>query len=168
MGRRHSTTQDQVLAAISESLITHGVAPTIEELRSTLGLGSKRTVLRYLKQLEQKGAIERWKGARGLRVLRGDKGTVETRSIPILGLVPAGPRILANQNIDGWVRLPKSIVRAGSQYFLLRVRGDSMNRATVARDTIENGDLVLVRQQSSAKDGDIVVALIDGEATIKR
>jgi repressor LexA len=76
--------------------------------------------------------------------------------------------MLAEQNIESWVRLPKAIARTGSQYFLLRVRGNSMNKATIARDTIEDGDLVLVRQQPSAKDGDIVVALIDGETTIKR
>jgi repressor LexA len=168
MGRYKSTTRDQVLKAINETLINQGMAPTIEELRRKLGVGSKRTVLRYLKSLEDDGDIERWNGARGLRVLRSGSTNVDTRPVPVVGQAPAGPRMLAEQNVDGWVQLPKKIVRTGSEYFLLRVRGDSMNRAVVASETIEDGDLVLVRKQTTARNGDIVVALIDGEATIKR
>jgi repressor LexA len=168
MGRNKNATREEVLKAINESFINRGMAPTIEELRHKLGVGSKRTVLRYLKWLEDEGDIERWNGARGLRTLRGESSTVETRAVPVVGQAPAGPLILAAQNVDGWVRIPKNIARTGSEYFLLRVRGNSMNRAKVAKQRIENGDLVLVRQQATANDGDIVVALIDGEATIKR
>lgn len=168
MARNKSITRDQVLKAINESFINRGMAPTIEELRRKLGVGSKRTVLRYLKWLEDEGDIERWNGARGLRALRSESSNVQTRSVPVVGQVPAGPLILAEQNIDGWVRMPKKTVRAGSEYFLLRVRGNSMNRAKVARENIEDGDLVLVRKQATANNGDIIVALIDGEVTIKR
>ena len=76
--------------------------------------------------------------------------------------------MLAEENHEGWVRLPQRMVPKGSQFFLLRVHGDSMNRARVAGKTIENGDLVLVRKQSVADEGQVVVALVDGEATIKR
>ncbi len=77
--------------------------------------------------------------------------------------------MVAEQNIEGWVRLPKDSVKPSSaKYFLLRVRGDSMNRAKVTGDRIEDGDLVLVRQQRTADPGEVVVALVDGEATIKR
>jgi len=168
MGRNKSATREEVLKAINQSFINRGVAPTIEELRRKLGVGSKRTVLRYLKWLEDEGDIERWSGARGLRALRSESSNVQTRAVPVVGQAPAGPLILAEQNIDGWVRMPKKTVRAGSEYFLLRVRGNSMNRAKVVRESIEDGDLVLVRKQATANDGDIVVALIDGEATIKR
>jgi repressor LexA len=142
--------------------------PTIEELRRALGVGSTRTVLRYLRWLEEEGDIERWNGARGLRPLRSDINTVQTRAVPVVGQAQAGPVLLAEQNVGGWVQMPKKIARPGSEYFLLRVRGNSMNKAKVAGEKIEDGDLVLVRQQATANDGDIVVALIDGEATIKR
>lgn len=168
MGRNKKLTREAVLKAIHESFIDSGLSPTIEELRRKLGVGSTRTVLRYLRWLEEEGDIERWTGARGLRPLRNDTSAVQTRAVPVLGQAPAGPLMLAEQNIDGWVQMPKTIARAGSEYFLLRVRGNSMNKAKVEGGKIEDGDLVLVRQQAIGDDGAIVVALIDGEVTIKR
>jgi repressor LexA len=168
MGRNKQLTREEVLKAINESLINRGLPPTIEELRRKLGVGSTRTVLRYLKWLEDEGDIERWSGARGVRALRSDMSSVQTRSVPVVGQAPAGPLMMAEQNIDGWVQMPKTIAHPGSEYFLLRVRGNSMNKAKIAGEKIEDADLVLVRQQATANDGDIVVALIDGEATIKR
>jgi repressor LexA len=168
MGRKKQLSREEVLKAINESFINRGLPPTIEELRKKLGVGSTRTVLRYLRWLEDEGDIERWTGARGVRALRSDMSQVQTRAVPIVGTAPAGALMLAEQNIDGWVQMPKTIARPGSEYFLLRVRGASMNKAKVGDEKIEDGDLVLVRQQATGNDGDIVVALIDGEATIKR
>jgi repressor LexA len=168
MGRNKQLSREEVLKAINESFINRGFPPTIEELRKKLGIGSTRTVLRYLRWLEDEGDIERWTGARGVRALRSDMSQVQTRAVPIVGTAPAGALMLAEQNIDGWVQMPKTIARPRSEYFLLRVRGNSMNKAKVGEEKIEDGDLVLVRQQATANDGDIVVALIDGEATIKR
>ena len=167
MGRNKHLTREQVLKAINESVINRGLPPTIEELRRKLGVGSKRTVLRYLKWLEDEGDIERWSGARGVRSLRSESNSIQTRAVPVLGQAAAGLPLLAEQNVCGWVRMPKKIARPGSEYFLLRVRGSSMNKAKVSGEKIEDGDLVLVRQQATANEGDIVVALIDGEATIK-
>ncbi|TAL41152.1 MAG: repressor LexA [Methylovulum sp.] len=168
MGRPKQLSREEVLSAINEAFIKRGLPPTIEELRQALGVGSTRTVLRYLRWLEEEGDIERWKGARGLRPLRSDISTVQTRAVPVVGQAPVGPLLIAKQNVDGWVQLPRTIAHPGSEYFLLRVRGNSMNKAKVAGEKIEDGDLVLVRRQATANDGDIVVALIDGEATIKR
>lgn len=168
MGRNKKLSREEVLKAINESFINRGLPPTIEELRKRLGVGSTRTVLRYLRWLEDEGDIERWTGARGVRALRSDMSQVQTRAVPIVGTAPAGALMMAEQNINGWIQMPKTIARPGSEYFLLRVRGTSMNKAKVGDEKIEDGDLVLVRQQATANDGDIVVALIDGEATIKR
>lgn len=168
MGRKKNLTREEVLKAINESFINRGLPPTIEELRKNLRVGSTRTVLRYLRWLEDEGDIERWSGARGVRALRSDTTHVQTRAVAIVGTAPAGPLMLAEQNIDGWVQMPKTIAHPGSEYFLLRVRGNSMNKAKVGNEKIEDGDLALVRQQATANDGDVVVALIDGEATIKR
>lgn len=142
--------------------------PTVDELQKKLGVGSVRTVLRYLDWLEEEGDIERWGGARGIRVRRGAP-SFDTVSVPVVGEAPAGPLMIAEENIEGWVRLPKSSIRpASSKFFFLRVRGDSMNRAVVNGNRIESGDLILVRQQATAEPRDVIVALIDGEATIKR
>src|SRR5258708_23973312 len=85
------------LDAITRLIVSHGVAPTIEELRRALQLGSTRTVLRYLKTLEEDGAIERWPGARGLRPLRSPRKGLETAAVPLVGEVPAGPFMMAEE-----------------------------------------------------------------------
>jgi SOS regulatory protein LexA len=120
--------------------------------------------------LEEEGYIERWSGARGLRMRKGATGrSLETRLVPIVGEAPAGQLMPAEANILGQVQIPKDFLRPPSaKFFLLRVRGDSMNRAKVEARTIDDGDLVLVRQQERADPGKIVVALVDGEATIKK
>lgn len=169
MGRQKIFDSEQVLAAIQEWLVHHGVPPTIEELRRALGAASTRTVLRYLQQLEADGYIERWHGARGMKLLRSAGEGLRTRPVPLVGDVPAGPLMLAEENLEAWIRLPETLlVQQSAEFFLLRVRGDSMNRAEVTGGRIEDGDLVLVRKQSSNDAGRIVVALIDGEATVKR
>lgn len=167
MGRPKKLSKEQVLAAINDWMIERGMPPSVEELRRRLRVGSTRTVLRYLRWLEDEGDIERWPGARGLRPRKGPSG-IETRLVPVVGEAPAGPLMLAEENIEGWVQLPKNFVAPGTKFFLLRVRGDSMNRARVAGELIEDGDLVLVRRQPTADPGQIVVAFIDGQATIKR
>lgn len=168
MGRKRQLDKGQVLGAIHEWLVEHGVPPTIEELRAKLNVGSTRTITRYLQWLEEDGDIERWPGARGLKLLRSSNKGLETTSVPLVGEAPAGPLMVAEENFEGWFRLPKTSLKPTSaRFFLLRVRGNSMNRAMVDGKRIESGDIVVVRQQSSADKGDIVVALIDGEATIK-
>lgn len=169
MGRKRLYSKEDVLLAIKRWLLEHNKPPTIEELRQSLEVGSKRTVLRYLRELEEDGDIRRWKGARGMQLLRAPGEGPMTVEVPIVGEVPAGPFMLAEQNIEGYVRLPVSLAGANrGEFFLLRVRGDSMNQARVKGHAIENGDLVLARQQPDAESGEIVIALVDGEATVKR
>lgn len=169
MSKPKSLTKDEVLQAIHNSIARRGLPPTVEELRQILKVGSKRTVLRYLTWLEEEGDIQRWPGARGLKPLKALQKRIETRMVPLVGEVPAGPLMLAEENREGWVQIPKDLLTPqNAEYFLLRVRGDSMNRALVHGEKIENGDLVAVRQQSTAQPGQIIVALVDGEATIKR
>lgn len=159
----------EILRAIRNAMMHSGLPPTVEELRQSLGVGSTRTVLRYLQWLEEEGDIERWPGARGIRLLRGPGHGFETQAVPLLGEVPAGPLMLAEENREGWLRLPQDFTKPlSASFFLLRVRGNSMDRAKVEGELIENGDLVLVRQQATAEPGKIIVAFIDGGATIKR
>ena len=169
MGRRPILTTDKVLAALRRWTATHAESPSLEQLRGELRVGSTRTLFRYLQKLQADGAIERRPGAAGVKLLKPNKPGLDTRAIPVVGDVQAGTPALAEQNIDGWLRLPTSMTGPPSDgLFLLRVRGTSMNKASVSGDTIEHGDLVLVRQQTAANGGDIVVALIDGDATLKR
>lgn len=168
MARPKLVTKEEVMDALSRWFIRNNVPPTVEELRRLLGVGSTRTVLRYLDALKEEGYIDRWSGARGLRMRKGPAARLETRLIPIVGEAPAGQLMPAEENILGQVQVPKEFLKpSNSNFFFLRVRGDSMNRAKVDGQTIEDGDLVLVRQQDRADPGKIVVALIDGEATIK-
>lgn len=169
MARPKLVTKEQVMDALSRWFIRNSVPPTVEELRRILGVGSTRTVLRYLDALKEEGYIDRWSGARGLRMRKGPAPSLETRLVPIVGEAAAGPLMLAEENLLGQVQIPKDFLKpASSKFFLLRVRGDSMNRAKVEGQTIEDGDLLLVRQQERADPGKIVVALVDGEATIKK
>src|SRR6266699_1703709 len=169
MGRKPKFTKDEVLKAIQGWVVRRGTPPTVRELKRTLGAGSTRTVLRYLRLLEEHGDIRRWAGARGIKPLRPTKLGLETVPVPLVGEVPAGPLMTAEQNVEGWIRLPRELAKSThGKLFLLRVRGDSMDKATLHGDRIEDGDLVLVHQQSTAEPGDVVVAYIDGEATIKR
>ena len=169
MGRKPALRKEKVLAAIQRWLTEHGDSPSIEELRRELNVGSTRTVFRYLQLLEEEGLIERDRSGHGLRLLKPAHTSVQTRAVPIVGQVPAGPLMLAEDNIEGWLRLPKEVASpASDRFFLLRIRGNSMNKARVGKDLIEDGDLALVRQRSTAQPGDIVVALVDDEATVKR
>lgn len=169
MGRPKVIDRKQMLRAISYEIVRRGMAPTIEELRKALGVGSTNTVLRHLRELEEEGHIERWPGARGIRLIKGAGGELNTRPIPIVGTVPAGPLMLAEENFEAWIRLQEAVLTPPTaQFFLLRVRGDSMNKAKVGGGRIEDGDLLLIRQQPQAEPGQIVVVVIDGEATVKR
>ena len=168
MGRKPLLTSGRVLSAIQSWVAEHGESPSMEQLRKILDVGSTRTIFRYLERLYAEGDIAKDASTGRLRLSKPATVGVKTRVVPLVGEVPAGALMVAEENIEGWLRLPETFIRTSSKVFLLRVRGNSMNRARVGRDFIENGDLVLVRQQSTGNDGDIVVALIDGEATVKR
>lgn len=169
MGRRPLLTKEKVLAALQRWTAGHGRSPSLEELRRELGVGSTRTVFRYLEMLQEDGAIERRPGAPGVKLLKPSLVGTQTRAIAIVGHVAAGAPMLAEENVDAWVRLPKAWASPPSdKFFLLHIRGTSMNKARVEGGTIDDGDLVLVHQQPTAKTGDVIVGLVDGEASVKR
>ena len=168
MGRKPLFDQSQVLSVLHDWIVEHGAPPTIQELAKALKVKSTRTAVRYLRLLEEDGSLER-RGSRGVLLHRMPTHTEDTVSVPLVGTVAAGALTVADQNIEAWIRLPKTMAKpAGGKLFLLRVRGNSMNLATLGREHIENGDLVLVRQQATPEAGKVVVATVDGEATLKR
>lgn len=168
MGRKPMFDQSHVLSVLHQWVAEHGEPPTIEQLATVLKVKSTRTAVRYLRLLEEDGALER-RGSRGVLLHRQPTRSEDTVSVPLVGTVAAGALSVADQNIEAWIRIPKTMARpAGGKLFLLRVRGNSMNLAKMGKEHIENGDLVLVRQQATPEVGKVVVATVDGEATLKR
>lgn len=161
--------QQEVLAGIRLIFAETGYPPTVRELGERLGLRSSCTVQRHLEALERKGFIRRNPTkARTIEITRGPKPVSKSAadgglvSVPIVGTVTAGEPILADQRIEDSLALPKSLVPDG-ECFVLRVRGESMINAGLF-----DGDLAVVKRQENADNGDIVVALLEEEATIKR
>lgn len=144
----------------------HGIPPSIRELQEKGGYASPRSVLLYLEALEDAGYIKRSAGARQIQILKipngGSTDQTATVQVPVIGRVAAGLPILAEENWVDEYPVSTRLARPPQKYFILKVIGDSMNRAG-----INDGDFALVRQQSYASPGDKVVALINGEATIK-
>jgi repressor LexA len=151
--------QEEVLDLVLEALEKRGYPPSIREICDALGLSSTRGALRHLEALEKKGFITRAPGARAIQVRDALRGAVTY--LPLVGEVPAGPLRHASEEVEEWVPVPARW--SGGGRFLLRVRGDSMTG-----DGIHDGDLVVVDPGSDARDGEVVVALVDGEATVKR
>ncbi len=155
--------QEQILVFIREYSRNNGFPPAVRDIGDRFGL-NPATVHEHLRALERKGRLRREPGrSRSLVVTGGDVGAPDaaTTRVPMVGRVAAGAPILAEENIEDVVHLPENWVPAGG--FLLQVQGDSMRDAHIL-----DGDRVLVRPGPSASNGEIVVALIEDEATVKR
>jgi repressor LexA len=161
-----TTKELQAIKVIRHYLYEMGKLPSTRELMRELGYKSPRSATVILKNLKEKGILlTKENGAYQLMEtsLPIDDGTREqTIPIPLLGNVACGLPIYAEENIDAHVPVSVKLLKKGYKYFLLRAKGASMNAAG-----INDGDLVLIRQQQQAENGDRVVALIDDEATIK-
>lgn len=160
---------DKRVYALIRNKLVHGMdMPTLREINEVTGRSSPRSAVLVLERLEKVGLIRRF--GRVIRLTSpslSPNTSVSTIDVPLVGSVAAGIPILAEENTEAVIPVTTALARPGSKYFLLRVRGTSMNRAKVGGSKIEDGSIVLVRQQSSADDGEIVVALINDEATVK-
>lgn len=157
--------EQQILFTIKKALQAKGYPPSVREIGKAVGLNSTSTVHNYLKRLEKKGLLHRDPSKpRALEVFLDEEKLEKSKmkELPVLGRVAAGVPLLAVENREGEILLPEEFTGHGD-FFVLRVRGDSMVEAGIF-----DGDLVVVRQQPTAENGDIVVALIDDEATVKR
>jgi repressor LexA len=164
MDPRLTERQQEVLGFIQEFSETHGVPPTVREIGGRFHV-TPRAAFDHLRALERKGYLRRRSTeGRSSRALTLAVPRSTAREVPILGRIAAGAPLLAEENRDGALPLdPAWIGGRGDDVFGLRVRGESMINAHIVE-----GDLVLVRRQDHAQSGDIVVALVDGEATVKR
>lgn len=144
----------------------HGYPPTVREIGQAVGLASPSTVHAHLANLERAGLIKRDPTKpRALELIARERE--EEHKLPLLGQVAAGSPLLAEENIEDYLAVPEPLSRGGEE-FLLRVKGDSMTGAGIL-----DGDILVVRRQESAENGEIVVALAGedesvGEATVKR
>ena len=157
--------QQRILEVIHEFTAERGYPPSVREIGERVGLSSSSTIHAHLKTLERRGLISRDPTKpRALRseVNPGGSPVPETIVMPVVGKVAAGVPITAQENVEGEFVLPASFTRT-SDGFMLRVQGDSMIDAAIL-----DGDLIVVRPQRNANNGEIVVAMVDGEATVKR
>jgi len=165
--------QREILAFIEEALAVHGYPPTVREIAAAVGLSSPASVHAHLKTLEAQGYLRR----KGLKQRALEIVSQETREakisaslgaqdrlvrIPLVGRVAAGSPVLAEESIEDFLEIPR-FLSSGHECFALRVQGDSMIKAGIL-----DGDIVVVKRQEWAQDGEIVVALLEDEATLKR
>ena len=155
---RQKEIYDYLLRTIREK----GYAPSIPEIGRQFKIASTNGVSDHLKALEKKGYIRRV-GKRAIEVLTalGRPALNAVRQIPLLGSVPAGKPFLSEENIEDLLTMPSDL--GSGKLFALQVKGDSMTGAGIL-----DGDRVIVKQQATAENGEIVCALINGEATLKR
>ena len=159
--------QQEIVDFIKRYSARHGYPPTVRDIGSAVGLASSSTVHQHLANLERAGMIKRDPSKpRAIEML--DRAAQEVRNVlrpnalPLVGAVAAGQPMLAEENIEDYVSVP-SAAGGDDGAYLLRVRGESMKNVGIIE-----GDLVVVRPQETAHDGDIVVALVGEEATVKR
>jgi repressor LexA len=167
--------QQEIFDFIRKYSAKYGYPPTVRDIGKAVGLASSSTVHAHLANLEKIGLLRRDPSKpRAIELLdRGDpavggavesalRGIVRPDSLPLLGSVAAGAPMLAEENIEDYVSVPE-LAGGGDGQYLLRIRGDSMKDAGILE-----GDFVVVHSQDTAQDGDIVVALLGEEATVKR
>ena len=140
----------------------YGYSPSIREICSALGIKSTATCHYYLKKLEKNGEINKVSSKKRAISVKKDDKSVDFVSVPVIGTVTAGTPIFAYENTDGYCPLPDEFGDE-KELFMLKVKGTSMIEAGIL-----DGDKVIVKKQNNAENGEIVVALIEDEATVKR
>lgn len=158
--------QKEVLDFITGYWDKYEVAPTQKEIKEAFGLKSFGSVQRYLKYLKDAGHIDSdWNARRGLKPKEEITSSVQESSIdiPLFGDVAAGIPIEAIENPDNTISVPQHMIKENQRYYALNVKGDSM-----IEDGILEGDIIVCRHQTTANRGQTVIALVDGEATVKK
>ena len=154
--------QLEVLACITQYLEDHAYPPTIRELAEHFGI-SVKGAQDHVTALKKKGLLKQGdKKSRTMELTKGRDGDKNFMEIPVLGTVAAGRPILAEENKDGFIRLPRSLLKKNRDYFALRVRGDSMTGVGIME-----GDLAVIEHQNMVQNGEIAVVMMDEAVTLK-
>ncbi|MCK4344522.1 MAG: repressor LexA [Bacteroidales bacterium] len=161
-----SNKEFKAIRVIRNYLMNHGYIPSVRKLQIELGYKSPRSAAIVIENLVKKGILKK-KEDGGLQLILhksvlDSSDRAETIDVPLVGTVLCGTPIFAQENIEAYIPVSVKLAKPSNKYFLLSAKGDSMNEKG-----INDGDLVLVKQQQTAENGDNVVALIDDEATIK-
>lgn len=156
--------EKEAVRIIRNYVMNEGDLPTVRKLMNEMGYKSPRSAAELIERLESKGILQRSSDGdlKFIDVHTEDSERAETITIPLVGDVACGTPIFAEENIRAFIPVSIKLAKPPHRYFFLRAKGDSMNEAG-----INDGDLVLIKQQNTAMNGDIVVALVDDEATIK-
>jgi repressor LexA len=165
MTRGLTDKQERILTFIVDYVNDKGYPPSIREIGNAFNISSLRGVTVHLDALERKGYIKRASTSRSITVIGKTGATSPNRSVafvPLVGTIAAGVPITATQNVEAQVPVPQELVRATKNAFALRVKGDSMINAHIM-----DGDLVVIKQQQTAENGDLVAVLLGDEATVK-
>lgn len=159
--------QQRILDVIADAVKERGYPPTVREIGEAVGLTSSSSVHAQLANLERMGRLTKAATKPRAVALAHDEPRAEAATVPLVGKIAAGAPLLATEHVEDYVSVPADFVRGSSPHFALRVAGDSMIGAGIF-----NGDMVVIRSQDAARDGDIVAALLPGpaedEATVKR
>ncbi len=154
--------QKAVLDFINDYAKSNGISPTQKEIKDFFNLKSFGSVQRYLKYLKEAGLLtNEWNSRRGLKTMEHNNNSI-LPTIPLVGEIAAGNPIEAIENCDQYVDVPHSMLKNSGSHFALNVNGDSMTDLG-----INDGDLAIIRSQHTANNGEIVAAILDGEATLK-
>jgi len=164
LGNTRGDTQAKILAYIEKATLQKGYPPSVREICEATGLKSTSTVHGHLIRLEKKGLLYRDSMKPRAISVPADHQAYRTEmvQVPVVGRVTAGVPILATENIEDYIALPQNMIGSGD-HFILSVRGESMINAGIL-----DGDYVIVKKQNTAYNGDIVIAMIEDEATVKR
>ncbi|WML35000.1 transcriptional repressor LexA [Clostridium sp. OS1-26] len=164
MAEHKNNKQLEIYEYIKNQIKEKGYPPSVREIGAAVGLKSTSTVHGHLERLEKKGLIKRdATKPRTIEVIENSTNRKEIINIPIIGTITAGSPILAIENIEDIFPLPIDYVKSNKELFMLKVSGESMIEAGIL-----DGDLSIIEKANSAQNGDIVVALIENEATLKR
>lgn len=153
----------EALRQIRNWIMQYGKVPSTRDLMNAMGYKSPRSTMLLMEELLENGYLAKKEDGsfRLAKDLKGE-GSAQTVTVPLVGSVACGTPLLAEENIEALIPVSISLVRSGTKYFLLRAKGDSMDKAG-----INEGDLILVKQQPVANNGDKVVALVNDQATVK-
>lgn len=157
--------QEAVLRFIEDYQLENGSSPTLREMREYFGVSSDNSILKHVKALEEKGYIQKDDTPRGIKLLSSVKERLDSPDfkLPLLGMIPAGGPVLSEEYIEKWVNVGEDVIYKAKDSYLLRVKGNSMVDAGIFED-----DILVVCGSLDAKIGDIVVALVDNQNTVKR
>ena len=163
--------QEEVLRIIKDCYLENGYAPSLNELKEKLGISTKRGVVAHLIALEKKGFIFRTGQPRGIHMVENDDQIVYDYlvGVPILGYANAGiPMVVAEEENLGILKIDRNMLGKKKNLFSLIIKGDSMDLAKIDGETLGDSKYIVVQKDAEFEDGDIVVAIIDNCATVKR